>query len=207
MKLTGGRFPDGQGLWHKHGGMAPMRGRALPPLDENRLGELALRYVTRYATTRSKLRSYLARKIRERGWNGAREPDLAATTDRFAEQGYVDDSAYALAKSEALTGRGYGKRRVVEKLRAAGVDEEHGRAAREHAETEAVSAALRFAERRRIGPFAAAPPTDPREREKALAAMVRAGHSFPLARAIVAMAPGREIDVAELAERAGITSR
>ena len=207
MRLTGGRFPDGQGLWHKHGGMAPMRGRrTLPPLDENRLGELALRYVTRYATTRSKLRSYLARKIRERGWDGGREPDLAAIADRFAEQGYVDDSAYALAKSEALTGRGYGKRRVLEKLRFAGVDEEHGRAAREHADAEAVSAALRFAERRRIGPFAAAPPSGPKEREKALAAMVRAGHSFPLARAIVGTAPGADIDLAELAERARLTT-
>ena len=30
---------------------------------------------------------------------------------------------YALAKSRALTGRGYGKRRVVEALRVAGVEE------------------------------------------------------------------------------------
>src|SRR5437660_3843439 len=98
--------------------------RPLPPLDDQRLGELALRYVGRFSTTRAKLRTYLARKIRERGWDGAREPDLARIADRFAEQGYVDDAAYALAKSEALTGRGYGKRRVLEQLRAAGVADE-----------------------------------------------------------------------------------
>jgi regulatory protein len=172
----------------------------LLPLDESRLNEIALRYVGRYSTTRAKLRSYLARKIRERGWDGAREPDLARIAQRFAEQGYVDDAAYALAKSEALTGRGYGKRRVLEKLRAAGVAEEDGAAASEHAEAEAVAAALRFAKKRRIGPFAASLVHDPKEREKALGAMVRAGHGFGLARAIIALPPGADIDVEELSE-------
>ena len=174
--------------------------RASPPLDESKLNELALRYVGRFATTRAKLRSYLARKVRERGWDGAREPDLMRIADRFAEQGYVDDAAYALAKSEALTGRGYGKRRVLEKLRAAGVDEGDGARAREHADAEAVAAALRFAKRRRIGPFAAQAPSDPKAREKALGAMIRAGHSFALARAILALAPGAEIDAEQLSE-------
>jgi len=174
--------------------------RALPPLDESKLNELALRYVGRFATTRAKLRSYLARKIRERGWAGAREADLARIAERFAEQGYVDDAAYALAKSEALTGRGYGKRRVLERLRAAGVEDDDGVRAREYADAEAVAAALRFAKRRRIGPFAAQAPRDPKEREKALGAMIRAGHSFGLARAILALAPGAEIDTEELSE-------
>src|SRR4051794_3645625 len=178
----------------------PRPRKALPVLNESKLNELALRYVGRYSTTRAKLRSYLARKIRERGWDGAGEPDLARIADRFAEQGYVDDSAYALAKSEALTARGYGKRRVLEKLRAAGVEEDDGAAARELADSETVAAALRFAKRRRIGPFAAQAARDPKEREKALAAMVRAGHGFRLARAIIALAPGAEIDLDELSE-------
>src|SRR5437763_1626520 len=122
-----GRFPVGRRLWHKNGVMTrPGPRRPSPPLDESKLNELALRYVGRFATTRAKLRSYLARKVRERGWDGAREPDPVRIAERFAEQGYVDDAAYALAKSEALTGRGYGKRRVVEKLRAAGVEEDDG---------------------------------------------------------------------------------
>jgi regulatory protein len=179
-----------------------MAHRTAPPLDTRKLDELALAYVGRFATTRSNLRFYLARKIRERGWNDVGQPDLEAIANRCAEQGYVDDAAYALAKSQALTGRGYGKRRVIEKLRSAGVDDQHSQAAREHADEEALSAALRFAQRRRLGPFALAAPRDPKEREKALAAMVRAGHSFALAKAIVGLAPGAEIDLAELAERA-----
>lgn len=183
--------------------MAPSRvAKRRPPLDQKRLEELALRYVERFATTRAKLRSYLARKLRERGWEGPGEPRLEAIAERFADLGYVDDSAYALAKAQALSGRGYGKRRLTEKLRMAGVDEPDGEAARAHADGEALNAALRFAQRRRIGPFALSDAADPRQREKSLAAMLRAGHPFALAREIVDLPPGEPFDGAEIAERA-----
>ena len=173
--------------------------RAAPPLTQPALQELALRYVGKYATTRAKLRTYLARKVRERGWDGGREPDLDALANRFAELGYIDDASYAVAKSRALSARGYGKRRLAENLRQAGVSGEDGRAAFETADAEQVDAALRFARRRRFGPFASASVERP-EREKWIAAMVRAGHAFGLARRIANMAPGSVIDPADLAE-------
>src|SRR5678816_4043514 len=95
-----------------------------PPLDAAKLNELALAYVGRFATTRAKLKTYLARKVRERGWDGGSAIDLEALAERFAEQGYVDDAAYALSKSRSLTGRGYGLRRVDQSLRMAGVEDE-----------------------------------------------------------------------------------
>jgi regulatory protein len=194
-------------VWHKNGAMPlPKAKRAPRPLDRNQLQELALRYVGRYSTTRAKLKAYLARKVRERGWDDPDGPHADAITQRFAELGYVDDAAFALSKSRALTGRGYGKRRLVEKLRAAGVDEEDGAAARQHADEEAVSAALRFAERRRIGPFAPSELNSRREMERALAAMVRAGHAFALARAIIALPPGTDVDRDHLADEIRFTS-
>ena len=162
------------------------------PLSAKQLEELALRYVGRYATSRAKLTSYLARKLRERGWDGDREPDVEALAGRFCEFGYVDDSAYALMKSQSLSSRGYGRRRLDEKLRADGIDEEDSAPAFDHADTQAVDAALRFARRRRIGPFAAAE-AHPKQREKGIAAMVRAGHSFALSRKIASLPPG-EVD-------------
>jgi regulatory protein len=171
----------------------------LPPLKQSALHELALRYVGKYATTRAKLRTYLTRKIRERGWDETREPDLEALANRFAELGYVDDAAYALSKSQSLSARGYGSRRVADQLRHAGVAEDDGRAAIEAANAEAVEAALRFARRRRIGPFAANS-ADRAERQKWIAAMVRAGHDFGLARAIAGFAPGADIDLTNLGE-------
>ena len=172
---------------------APFKPRRAPqPLTEPALQELALRYVGKYATTRSKLRAYLARKLHERGWDGDREPDPEALANHFAELGYIDDASYALVQSRSLSGRGYGKRRLTQELRLAGVDE---------ADSSAVDAALRFAERRRLGPFANAA-ADPRQREKWIAALVRAGHGFGLARAIAGLPPGSEIDRDSLRDRA-----
>ncbi len=175
-----------------------------PPLNAEKLNDLALAYVGRFATTRSKLRSYLARKVRERGWDGGPMADLEAIAERFAAQGYVDDAAYALSKSRSLTGRGYGVRRVDQSLRVAGVEEADSAPARDQAQADAVESALHFARRRRLGPFASEA-ADRKSRERALAAMIRAGHGFGLSRAIVDLSPGAEIHVGELSEHAGRT--
>ena len=177
---------------------APTR-KPRPPLDQARLDELALAYVGRFATTRAKLRSYLQRKLRERGWDGAAAADVDGMAERFAELGYVDDEAYALSKSRALTGRGYGLRRVEQSLRAAGVGEADAAPARRHAAQDRVEAALRFAERRRLGPFAAEP-ADRDGRERAIATMIRAGHPFGLARVILALPHGEPVDRVALTE-------
>jgi regulatory protein len=169
-----------------------------PPLDDAKLQEMALRYVGRFATTRAKLISYLTRKLRERGWAGTQPPDVEALADRFARQGYVDDAGFALSKARSLGARGYGKSRLVQSLRVAGVGEEDSAGAREHAEANALDAALRFARRRKLGPFGAGE-TDPRVRERALGAMVRAGHGFALSRAILALSPASELPLDELA--------
>jgi regulatory protein len=174
------------------------------PLDQAALQELALRYVGKYATTRAKLRSYLGRKLRERGWEGALEPNLEVLANRFAELGYIDDASYALGQSRSLSARGYGKRRLADKLRLSGVEEADSGEANRHADREAVSAALRFAERRRLGPYAAAVAERP-QREKWIAAMVRAGHGFAIARAIAALPPGAEIDDDQLSELVRVT--
>jgi len=162
---------------------------ARPPLDEAALEQAALRYAGRYATSRAKLKAYLERKLRERGWAGGGEPPLDALIGRMAARGYVDDRAFAAARGAALSRRGYGAGRLDAALRGAGIGADDGAEARAAAADGAWDAAMRFAERRRIGPFAAAQGDRP-AREKALAAMLRAGHPPGLARRIVAARPG-----------------
>ena len=169
------------------------RGRAASPLDETKLNELMLAYVARFATSRAKLGAYLARKVRERGWSGAGQPPIELLVEKAARLGFVDDAAFALGKARALTARGYGARRVAQALHAAGVGESDGEAARGHAESEAAEAALRFARRRRLGPFGETP-ADAKAREKQLAAMLRAGHPLRLAKTILNLAPGTAPD-------------
>lgn len=167
--------------------MAKMRAkrerRPPKPLDPARLDELALAYVARFATSAAKVEGYLVRKLRERGWEGERPADPAAIVARFVELGYIDDAAWARAKGGGLLRRGYGARRVDQVLGQAGI-EETIRAEVRPEEAAARAAALALASRRRFGPWGAAPPDRP-AREKQIAAMLRAGHGFDAARAVV----------------------
>jgi len=158
--------------------------RPLPPLDQPALERAALRYVERYATTRAKLVAYLNRKLRERGREG--DIDVDALADRMAELRYVDDRAFAEARVASMTRRGLGARRVRDALRQAGVAAEDAGEFHDTLEEGAEGAALAFARRKRIGPFATAPVERDR-REKQIAAMVRAGHAPALARRIVGL--------------------
>jgi len=160
-----------------------------PPLDGEGLERLALFYAGRYATTRARLASYLDRKLRERGWAGDRRPDIEQLVGRLAALGYVNDRAFASAKAASLGRRGYGQRRLDHVLYAAGIDAEDSADARAQASAGAWEAALRFAERRRLGPFADAEP-DRAAKQKALSAMLRAGHPMELARKLVEARPG-----------------
>jgi len=164
-----------------------------PPLEEDKLNELMLAYVAKFATSRAKLAAYLSRKLRERGWAGSGEAPVKELVAKAERLGFVDDAAFALGKARALTARGYGERRVGQALHAAGIGEEDGEAARSHAQTDRVEAAIRFARRRRLGPFAPSR-ADPKTFEKQLAAMIRAGHGLRLAKAMLMLAPGAEVD-------------
>jgi regulatory protein len=174
---------------------SPQQKRTPRPLDAPRLEELALGYVARFATSATKLEAYLSRKIRERGWADeeiAVSQVVSALVERFVRNGYVDDAAFARARSGSLLRRGYGQRRIAQALGAAGISEEvrdevkAGKAAQRRA-------ALALASKRRFGPFGLEPP-DRAVREKQLAAMLRAGHPLDIARELV---EAKSIEAAE----------
>lgn len=162
--------------------------RAPKPLDSAKLEELALAYVARFATSAAKLEAFLRRKLRERGWAEEREPALAALIERFVRAGYIDDRAFALARGSSLLRRGYGRRRIDEALGAAGIAEDLREEARGNAGAQRKSA-LALARKRGLGPFSRVEPDrrglDRREKEKQVAALLRAGHPLDSARRIV----------------------
>lgn len=158
-----------------------------PPIGQPELEKLALRYVERFATSRGRLEAYLRRKLRERGADGAVDP--AAAADAMVARGYVDDAFYAEARTSGLARRGYGGQRVVAALRHAGIDEQG--VAEAVARLDPLAAALAFARRRRIGPYAREQ-ADRDLQQRQLAQMLRAGHAMAVARRVVALAPGEE---------------
>lgn len=157
--------------------------------------DLALSYAARFASTGARLEAYLLRKLRERGVvedadGRTAAIDVPALVARLVELGYVDDATYARMRARDLGARGYGARRVEQALWAAGVDEgiradtAPGEAARRRA-------AVLMAQKRRLGPFgtgredAADPLATRKAREKAVAAMLRAGHDYEHVRFIL----------------------
>ncbi|MCL9982440.1 MAG: RecX family transcriptional regulator [Erythrobacter sp.] len=167
-----------------------------PPLSEAALRDLALSYAARFASTGARLEAYLARKMRERGVaedaDGRTEAiDIPALVARLVELGYVDDATYARMRARDLGARGYGARRVEQALWAAGVNEGI-RADTAPGERSRRRAAVLLAQKRRLGLFgngredSADPLARRKAHEKAVAAMLRAGHDYEHVRFILA---------------------
>lgn len=156
------------------------------PLDAETLRRLSLHYVGRYATTAARLRQYMQRKLRERGWSGAGEPPVDEIISQIVSLGYVDDAGFARNRAAALARRGYGSRKIAVMLRTFGIAPADAPVLDE--EGAAMAAALRFAERKRIGPYRNSA-ADPKAEAKAMAALLRAGHPPRLARAVLSMEP------------------
>lgn len=172
------------------------------PLDAARLNTLALGYVARFATSAGRLEAYLLRKLRGppgAGWQrttdaddeapGAVEapPDLrgevTALVARFVAAGYVDDQAFARARSGGLQRRGYGRRHISQALGQAGIAAEVVAEALP-GEQAARQAALALARKRRLGPFGASA-LERAAREKQIGVLLRAGHPLDSARKLV----------------------
>jgi regulatory protein len=164
------------------------REKKLYPLNQTSLRDMALRYVGRFATTRARLKSYLDRKVKERGWTEETSANTEELVDKLTELGYIDDAAYADMKGAAMIRRGLGVRRVREGLQAHGVSEADRASAEEHARDASWDAAHSFARRKRIGPFAVTM-ADQAQRQKQIAAFLRAGHNFTTARIWVEAEP------------------
>lgn len=162
------------------------------PLGQARLQELALAYVARFATSRVKLERYLSRKLRERGWEDENPPDINALSDKYVELGYIDEPAFARARSGGLLRRGYGPRRVEQVLEEAGIGADLREDIRPGVRKIRHSA-LTMARKRRFGPFAIANPDRP-AREKQIAAMLRAGHDLDSALRLVNAASALEAE-------------
>jgi len=157
------------------------------------LERAAYGYLARYAASAQHLRRLLmARVTRSARFHGTDPEAGAGAVDaliaRLSDRGYLDDSAYALARARGLFRRGTSLYGIRAKLRAKGLGEEETNAALAALEQEAadpdLAAGLAFARRKRLGPFRAGAEREAR-RLKDLAAFARQGFDAELARRVI----------------------
>jgi len=164
-----------------------------PPPDRASLREAALRHLARYASTEVNLLRVLNRRIDRWARVAGDEADTAAARQAarqvvhdLAAIGAVNDAAYAESRARSLNRGGRSRRAVAAHLAARGVDAQTARAALPEDPDSELTAALRQARRKRIGPFATGE-TDAPTRLKHLATLARAGFSQDIARHALAM--------------------
>ncbi len=165
------------------------------PASPEYLERAAQYYLARYASSVSNFKSVLQRKIKRRGLpdgvsDGEAQQWIEALTDRFVAVGLLDDAVYGRGKRDSLRRRGKSGRVIEAELRRKGLAaplietllQEPGEAG----VNPDIEAAINFARRKRLGPFARREPADPRrEQQRALAAFARNGFAYSLARRIL----------------------
>jgi regulatory protein len=157
-------------------------------LDLPTLKKSAAHYLGRYATSAANLEKVLQRRVQK--WcrlNDADPADYARfvseTVSFCVEHRLVDDAVFAESRTRTLRARGWPARRIRLGLAQKGVERSVIDDALQNDEVGDDEAALRFARRRRLGPWRMTGRSEKRDRD--IAAMVRAGFSLDLARTTI----------------------
>jgi regulatory protein len=168
------------------------RGLKLKEPTEESLYRFALWYLERFAATAEGLRKGMEKRVRKAIMAELVEAEegnrrIAAVLERITALGYLNDEAFADGKAASLLRAGKPPRHILETLKAKGVESETASATLDRLAEEtpdlARAAAVRYAQRRRLGFFRLA--DHDKFRDKDLATLMRAGHSPALAREII----------------------
>lgn len=169
------------------------------------LENVALWYLTRFATSGANLARVLARRVdRSARHHGTDREEgrefIARLIARYHRSGLLDDRAYAIARAKALNLRGKPVKAITFALRAKGVmneDIDEALLALEDQGTDPdMGAAARYARRRRLGPFRAAPERQ-EHHQRDLAALARAGFGYDVARHIIGAETPGDVEVGD----------
>ncbi|MFO0599376.1 MAG: regulatory protein RecX [Myxococcaceae bacterium] len=159
-------------------------------LDEKSLGNAALHYLKRYSATRKRLGDVLWRKaqrharMKKEVLDGvAVRATIEKVVERMVQAGYVNDVRLADAKVSSLRRQGRSARAIRFKLKTKGVPAEVIARSTAGLGDGELEAAQVLVARKKLGRVA-------ERRQKDLAALVRAGFAFGVARKALELAGG-----------------
>jgi regulatory protein len=161
----------------------------------DRLRNIALYHLERYATSADNLRQVLYRRVLKAARHHETDMDQARAwiddiVGGLVRARAVDDRSYADGKARSMSRRGQSKRKIQAYLASKGVDRDTIDAAlsalgEDDGNDPDLDAAHAYARRRRIGPYRRDQESTPDLRQKELATLARAGFSYDIARQIL----------------------
>lgn len=161
------------------------------------LENAALYYLQRYATSAENFKRVMTRKINRSCTFHDVSPEefypiLEDMITRYVASGLLNDKGFAEAKTATLRRQGRSKQSIMGKLQAKGLAKNDIEQALEVTDAEKdgdaeFAAALTLARRKKLGPWRTKPMSDPpKDRQKEMAAMARAGFSFEISKKALA---------------------
>lgn len=166
----------------------------------DRLRNIALYYLQRYASSSENLRQVLMRRVRKSTLNHA-DTDMEqasiwvdAIVADMQQLGYVNDAEYAYNRADSLHRRGTSQSHIRQKLKQKGLSDENIESALNkllkshgyHDEQSDLYGAIRYAKRRRIGVYRTHPTPDPyKQKQRDLASLARNGFSFDICKKVL----------------------
>lgn len=180
------------------GGSQARQSKAAKKITETYLHNAGLYYLQRFATSTTRFREVMTRKIT---LSCRAHPDqnredcirmLDRLIDKFIDLGLLNDDGYAQGVASSLHARGLSERAIRMKMQMRGLNEEQidtalkeylGRNETSRDDLE-MKAALKLAKKKKAGPYAQEQDYD---YEKTLAAFARAGFSYDLSRRVLDM--------------------
>lgn len=152
-----------------------------------------LAYLDRYGGPRARVLRTLERRARRKDLVGEDAAEMvAAAIAKLDALEIMDDQAFAAGMASALRRKGTSRRAAMAKLQNTGLDRDIAAAALARLDADADNpeeaertAARRYAQRRRFGPFRYDPVIRRDRRDRDVAAMARAGFPVGLAMAVI----------------------
>ncbi|MEK9903942.1 MAG: RecX family transcriptional regulator [Rhodospirillales bacterium] len=151
----------------------------------------ALAYLDRYGGPRARIQRTLERRARRKGLEDeAARQIISAAMHELDQLNIMDDATFAAGKAAALRRRGASKRQALAKLAMSGIEPQLAAEALDELDSRSEddaerAAAIRYAQRRRLGPWRLDQQTRGERRERDIAALTRTGFSVGLSIAVI----------------------
>lgn len=169
----------------------PKKHQAARKMTPKRLKNIGLYYLKRFESSTENLRTVLRRRVTDYAY---KDPDfnkneafvwIEELLSDFNRWGYLNDARYAELKVRDYLAAGKPARYIQNKLKQKGVSENLTREILQNQDYDTKEMALKFAKKKKIGPFRTDEAQRLENRQKDMGTLIRAGFEYDVVRDVL----------------------